>query len=412
VTTTDPTPASAAQAAPAGPVPWARAREIAYEAGVARRRAAVSLPLDQTDGLVIAQPLLARTDLPAFATASVDGWAVRGAGPWRVSGRILAGDVASPLEHEGTGTEIATGAMVPAGTTALLRLEDGAVAGDSVSGTPRDAPEWRVPGEEATAGEEMLPAGTSVSPAVMGFAAACGYDELVVWPAPAAAVLVFGDELLSSGLPGNGRVRDALGPPVPAWLRRLGATCDRFVGPVEDTLEAHVEALRAAAAGGAGLICTTGGTMRGPVDHLHGALAKLGATYLVDSVAVRPGFPMLLAALPDGPLVAGLPGNPQSAIVALVSLVAPAMAGLAGRPMPALPPITLGAPVDGRGDFTHLALVRLDEAGHAHPLRHAGSAMLRGLAQSVGFAVIVPGGQGDPGARVPLVPLPLVEDRR
>ena len=74
--------------------------------------------------------------------------------------------------------------------------------------------------------------------------------------------------------------------------------------------------------------------MHGPVDHLHPALEALGADYVVNTVAVRPGFPMLLARLagPDGRVrfVAGLPGNPQSAIVALVSLVAPLLAGLPG----------------------------------------------------------------------------------
>lgn len=157
--------------------------------------------------------------------------------------------------------------------------------------------------------------------------------------------------------------------------------------------------------------------MRGPVDHLHPALEALGADYVVNTVAVRPGFPMLLARLtdPDGRarFIAGLPGNPQSAIVALVSLVAPLLAGLQGRPMPALPHATLAEPVPGRGDHTHLALVRLDRAaGTAHPVRHVGSAMLRGLAGADGFAVIRPGTTGEPGARVPVVPLPLLPGER
>ncbi len=123
--------------------------------------------------------------------------------------------------------------------------------------------------------------------------------------------------------------------------------------------------------------------MHGPVDHLHPTLEALGADYVVNTVAVRPGFPMLLARLtgPDGRarFVAGLPGNPQSAIVALVSLVAPLLAGLQGRSMPVLPQVTLAEPVPGRGDHTHLALVRLDRAaGVASPVRHVGSAMLRG----------------------------------
>ena len=109
---------------------------------------------------------------------------------------------------------------------------------------------------------------------------------------------------------------------MPSYLERLGAQCVRRVGPIEDTLDAHVSAIEEALE--ADLICTTGGTMHGPVDHLHPALERLGATYVVNTVAVRPGFPMLVAAITRGErtvFVAGLPGNPQSAVVALVSLV-------------------------------------------------------------------------------------------
>jgi molybdopterin molybdotransferase len=156
--------------------------------------------------------------------------------------------------------------------------------------------------------------------------------------------------------------------------------------------------------------------MHGPVDHVHPALAELGASYVVDSAAVRPGFPMLLATVPAPggrtALLAGLPGNPQSAVVALVSLVAPAIGGWLGRPAPrlaALPRVRLGAPVRGRGDDTHLALVRRDpHDGAAWPLPHAGSAMLRGLAGAVGFAVIAPGTAGATGDEVPMLPLPLL----
>jgi molybdopterin molybdotransferase len=175
------------------------------------------------------------------------------------------------------------------------------------------------------------------------------------------------------------------------------------------------------------------------VDHLHPALSALGAEYLANTVAVRPGFPMLLARVAGTDaagiagadaagtdaagtdarriagtdagrdrFVAGLPGNPQSAVVALVSLVAPLLAGLAGHDRPASRLVELGADIPGRGEFTHLALVRLDGAGVAFPLPHAGSAMLRGLARADGFAVIEPGTDGRKGAAVPFAPLPLL----
>ncbi|MEH1126261.1 molybdopterin molybdotransferase MoeA [Micromonospora sp. CPCC 206061] len=399
------------------PVDWEAARSLVYTAGLAAAPPAVDVPLADTDGHTLAAPLTTLTDLPAFPTSSVDGWAVRGPGPWRVVGRVLAGGTPPPLPDDGTTVEIATGAMLPDGATAVLRVEESSRTGDGlVTGTPRAQPEWRTPGEEARRGETLLPAGSPVNPGVIGLAASCGYDTLPVRRPPRAAMLVFGDELLTAGLPGAGRVRDALGAPVPAWLRRYGAEPGHLVGPVEDTLPAHVAAIRKALEG-ADLVCTTGGTMHGPVDHLHPALAELNAEYVVNTVAVRPGFPMLVARIPgpDGQprFLAGLPGNPQSAIVALVSLVAPLLAGLQGRPAPALPRVTLAEAVPGRGDFTHLALVRVDPVGGtAHPVRHVGSAMLRGLAQSDGFAVIRPGTSGEPGAQVPLVPLPLLNGER
>lgn len=413
------TAAAAAQVAAPPPAGWEEARSRVYAVGLAAALPPVNRSLSDADGCTLAEPLTTRTDLPAFPTSSVDGWAVRGAGPWDVVGRVLAGQTPAGLTADGTTVEIATGAMVPTGTTAILRIEDSGRTPDGrVTGTPRPHPEWREPGEEAVAGEELLPAGTPVDPALIGLAASCGHDQLTVRRQPRAALLVFGDELLTAGPPGSGRVRDALGPAVPSWLRRYGCQVrpSDVVGPVADTLPAHVAALRGALAG-ADLVCTTGGTMHGPVDHLHPALEALGADHVVNTVAVRPGFPMLLARLVDVDgrvrFVAGLPGNPQSAVVALVSLVAPLLAGLQGRALPALPQATLAGPVPGRGDYTHLALVRLDRAaGTAHPVRHVGSAMLRGLAGADGFAVIRPGTSGEVGARVPVVPLPLLPGER
>jgi molybdopterin molybdotransferase len=319
--------------------------------------------------------------------------------------------VAAPLSGDGTCVEIATGAMVPAGAEQLLRIEDSHVDDSRVSGVPRPVPEWRRPGEEASRGEELLAAGTAVTPGVIGLAAACGYDALPVRPAPRAAVLVFGDELLTSGPPAQGRIRDSLGPSIPSWLRRLGAVADGPAGPVKDTLDAHVDAIRAAFDNGVDVVCTTGGTMHGPVDHLHPALASLDASYVVNTVAVRPGFPMLVAALPGNRFLAGLPGNPQSAVVALLSLVAPLLAGLQGRALPVLPSVTLGADIPGRGDFTHLALVRIVD-DLAYPVSHVGSSMLRGLAGSAGFAVVRPGTTGTAGDALPLVPLPILDGER
>lgn len=399
------------------PVDWELARNLAYRAGLGAAGGTEAIPLAQADGRTLAEPLRARTDLPAFPTSSIDGWAVRGAGPWRPVGRVLAGATPPPLTADGDCVEIATGAMVPDHATALIRIEDSKTDADGlVSGAPRATPDWRLPGEEARRGEELFPAGTAVDPAVVGVAATCGHETLAVRSVPSAALLVFGDELLTAGPPGGGRVRDSLGPQVPGWLRRYGATVTSVQGPVKDTLTAHLAAIRSALET-ADLVCTTGGTMHGPVDHLHPALAELDASYVVNTVAVRPGFPMLLARVPgpDGRprFLAGLPGNPQSAVIALVTLVAPLLAGLHGRPLPPLPSVTAGADVPGRGTFTHLALAAFDPDGRtATPVGHVGSAMLRGLANAHGFVVVRPGSPAAAGDTVPFLPLPLTPGER
>ena len=71
-----------------------------------------TVPLDEADGGTLAADLVTLTDLPAFPTSSVDGYAVRGAGPWRIAGRILAGQEPRPLEEAGTGAEIAINSVI------------------------------------------------------------------------------------------------------------------------------------------------------------------------------------------------------------------------------------------------------------------------------------------------------------
>lgn len=391
---------------------WSRARDAAHAAGTAARPEPTAVPLADADGTTLAAPLTALTDLPAFTTSTVDGYATRGSGPWPVVGQVLAGCVAEPI-GDGTAVQIATGAMVPKGTERTVRSEHAEFDPDGrLRPTARSSTDWREPADEAALGEELVPAGTPVTPGVVGLAAACGYDTLMVTPPSRVGLVMLGDELLTSGPPGAGRIRDSLGPQLPAWLRRLGAEPVAGLdplGPIADTLDAQAGAI-AAALERADVVCTAGGTRYGPVDHLHASLDRLGARYIVDTVAVRPGLPMLLAEVPSGRgrprFVIGMPGNPQSAIVTLVTLVTPLLDGLAGRTGLELSSVRMAAPAPGRGTLAHLVLVRLEDDG-AVPVGHAGSAMLRGLAQADGFAVIAPGDHGQAGDTVPFVPLPL-----
>ncbi|WP_432044481.1 molybdopterin molybdotransferase MoeA [Streptomyces asiaticus] len=429
------------------PTSWPDARAIAARAAVkeAAHTAPVMRPLSEALGQVLAAPLAALTDLPPFDTSAMDGWALSGPGPWRLpTGAedqdhpgILAGHGETAPLPDGHAVRIATGARVPPGATAVLRSEYGTDAGDGwLHASPAHpvvlGQDIRTRGQECRSGDQLLPAGTLVTPAVLGLAAAAGYDELPTVRRPRVEVLVLGDELLTEGLPHDGRIRDALGPMVGPWLRALGAEVmgTRRLADEEDVVHAAV------AESTADVVVTTGGTAAGPLDHVHPTLRRLGAELLVDGVAVRPGHPMLLARLarespvkqspsdqgnpgntePPEPLerperpgrparhLVGLPGNPLAAVSGLLTLAEPLLRTMTGRPAPDPGPAPLAEAVQGHPRDTRLVPVTFRQ-DTAVPLRFNGPAMLRGIAAADGLAVIPPGG-AKRGTEVDVLDLP------
>ncbi|MEU1178876.1 molybdopterin molybdotransferase MoeA [Streptomyces sp. NPDC005820] len=386
--------------------PWPEARTVAARAArsQAARRAPVSVTLGDALGLVLAAPLTALTDLPSFDTSAMDGWAVAGPGPWRVRDEgVLAGSTAPEPLADGEAVGIATGARIPPDTTAVLRSEHGRTDAQGRLHPTRDmshGQDIRPRGQECRSGDHLLPAGAVVTPAVLGLAAAAGYDTLSAVPRPRAEVLVLGDELLTEGRPHDGLIRDALGPMLPPWLRALGTevVAVRRIGDDEKALH------KAVSRSSADLIVTTGGTASGPVDHVHPVLRRVGAELLVDGVQVRPGHPMLLARTKDEQHLVGLPGNPLAAVSGLLTLAEPLLRTLSARSAPERYALPLRDEVHGHPHDTRLVPVVL-RGDHVVPLHYNGPAMLRGVAAADALAVVPPGG-ARAGQRTELLDLP------
>ena len=360
---------------------WEQARSQAFESWkkLPSEKVLISSCVNRT----LATDALALVELPTYPTSAMDGYALCGKGPWKIVGEVKAGAPMKDSLKEGTAVKIATGAVIPDKTFGIIRWEVAKVEGDDLSGDVKEGQDIRPAGLESKKGEVLAAAGTILNPGVIGLLAAAGYDSLDVVRAPKATIILLGDEIVLDGLPHDGLVRDALGPQLPGWLQRLGVEVIA-TEYISDELNLVVDAF-AKAAKSSDIIFTTGGTADGPRDHVHAAIAELKGELIVDRVKVRPGHPMLLAHINNVPLV-GLPGNPQSAIVALLTLGQPVIDALMGRKKVELNQIVTGDDIDVPEGFTRLVLGNVVD-GWFEMGEYLGSAMLRGLAHSTGFAV-------------------------
>jgi len=400
---------------------WQEARSRAFE--VAAPIPPGPVPISSAIGRTLASDVLAVQDMPHCASSAMDGWAVNGSGPWILSepGQRLAPHQASP---------IVTGGLIPPGAKAVLRSESGdittdddglpilALGGRAKPGEPRNGQHIRRAGEEATEGEVLLKAGTVLNPAHIALAALAGLDHLNVLGKPLVRFLLTGSEVVVHGVPGPGQVRDTFGPQLGSVVEllggiagerlRVGDSYEEWLAALQDTDFQDTEPLPGGpdveAEPPADVVITTGGTGRSGTDHFRKAVAELGGELLIDGIAMRPGHPAVLAELPDGRFVLGLPGNPLAAMMALFTVGGPLLAALGHGKLEDVAEVPCGAIIDADPGRTRLMPFRL-MYGLASPAQHAGPGMMRGLAAADGVMVVPPHGV-QMGELVPAFALP------
>ena len=360
---------------------WEDARTCAADLG--KIGAKHSISIEKSLNRVLAVDAKSLVPLPTYETSAMDGYVVSGDGPWQLIGEVKAGQPFKAKLNSGQALGIATGAVIPDGAFGVIRWEDAKVEGQILQGSTSARKDFRASGEESKSDEILINRGTTLNPAMVGLLAAAGHDQIEVFIKPRVALLLLGDEIQLNGLPKDGLVRDSLGPQLPGWLERLGCEVSH-IQYVSDQLDLTVAAIDEASRD-FDLVVTTGGTADGPRDFLHKAITELNGEIKVDKVAVRPGHPQLLAMVNGKPLI-GLPGNPQSAVVALMTLGQPLLDTYFGRALRELPLISSDDQFEAQPGFTRLVLGTLQH-GKFSMGRYLGSAMLRSLAHAEGFAV-------------------------
>ncbi len=329
----------------------AAARVTAYAARLRRLQpAAERVSLSKAFGRVLARPLLADRDQPPFTRSTRDGYACRAAEaekhkPLTIAGAARAGDPPSGPLLPGTVWEIMNGAPIPTGADAVASFDHVEKLDGADAGKIRLLPRRKLkPGEnmvfqgaQASAADELLPAGSALHSSQIALAAACGCTALEVFHRPRVAILTTGDELVSiDALPAPGQIRNSNAPMLAALVAASGGEA-WLLPTAADHAQALNLALEAVLAQDAAvdLLVLSGGTSAGKFDLVKAALAHKGARFHFAGLAIQPGKPTVFAELPRGaglhPLpVLALPGNPVASTVAFLLFAAPLLAALAG----------------------------------------------------------------------------------
>jgi molybdopterin molybdotransferase len=287
-------------------------------------------------GLVPATPVVAPHPVPPFTNSAMDGFAVRAEDvtPSPVDLTVLedvpAGRVAARRVVKGTAIKIMTGAPIPDGADAVVRVEDTSQSGEIVTikvGVPSGT-SVRAAGGDVQAGTEVISTGIRLTPAHIGVLANLGIAQVAVHRRPRVALASTGDELVPVDGPalGPGQIRDSNRPMLAAMLNELGVQVIDL-GRIPD----DAAALRSAIARGvdeADVIVTSGGVSMGEYDLVKQVLGELGNIEFWQ-VAMQPAKPFAFGKIGGKPLF-GLPGNPVSSFVAFEQFVRPGLLKMMG----------------------------------------------------------------------------------
>lgn len=297
---------------------------------------AEDVPIEHSHDRTLAASIFAAIASPRTDSSAMDGYAVRDAdvaelpAKLKVTGESFAGTAEVPALGVGEAVRIFTGAPVPAGADRVVIQENCSREGDIVSvhecGLGRHI---RRAGNDFMEGEELLTAGTHLTPRAL--VAAAGADQAVVSVVrrPRVAILGTGDELVA---PGEARQRDGTIPEsislaLAAMIEKAGGEVVRRTHSPDDMSVLTRVAQEALA--NSDLIVVTGGASVGERDYAREMFGD-EMTLLFSKVAMKPGKPVWLGRHRQT-LILGLPGNPTSALVTARLFLVPLAAGLSGR---------------------------------------------------------------------------------
>ena len=304
-----------------------------------------SVSLAEALGRTLARDIRAAGDIPPFAKATMDGYAVSAACTrppegaafveLEVTEDLPAGRISRRTVGPGQAARIMTGAPLPKGADAVVMVEDTEESGGRVRilRPVRAADNIGEAGEDVKKGELVLTKGALIGPAEVGMLAALGHTSVRVSRRPEAAVIATGDEIVEPGQKARpGQIRNSNGHALRAMAIQAGAKAS-YLGIARDKNSSLKLKIRKARE--ADILILSGGVSVGDYDLVKEELGALGVRPVFWRARIKPGKPIFFG-LRGRQLVFGLPGNPTSAMVTFHLFVRPAIDKMLGRKSPGL----------------------------------------------------------------------------
>ena len=261
--------------------------------------------LEQSVGRVLAQEIRANRDLPPYDVSAMDGFALRSAdvagGPAELTviEDIKAGDLPTQTVVAGQCARIMTGAPVPPGADAVIRVEDTQeVSANRVQINKPVKPknDVRPQGENMRDGDVVLTVGTEITPGVIGVLATVKAAQFAVFRRPRVAILSTGNELEGMDEPVDpNKIPDSNSHALMAQVQALGIEPVLLGIARDDPAELEQYLMRGLEYD---VLLVSGGTSVGVHDYVRPTIEKLGVQMKFWRVAMKPGHPLAFGMLP------------------------------------------------------------------------------------------------------------------
>jgi len=366
-----------------------------------------SADLARSIGRVLADDVRANRDLPPYDVSAMDGYAVRSADLAKIPEvleiieDIKAGDLPRRTVQAGQCARIMTGAPVPQGADAVIRVEDTLALPDNlvqINAAVKSGNDIRLQGEGMRNGDVVLTAGTEITPGVIGVLATVKRARVQVYRRPRVAILSTGNELEGMNDPvDTNKIPNSNSYALMAQVQALGIEPD-LLGIARDDPDELKEYLQRGL--DFDVLLVSGGTSVGVHDYVRPVIESLGVEMKFWRVAMKPGHPVAFGVLQrnvkattPNAFVFGLPGNPVSSMVCFEQFVAPALLRMMGHARLYRRTITARLTHSvkhqpGRSEFVRITLAK-EASGYAATSTGAqGSGMLLSMARADGLLVI------------------------